>query len=62
MRLEITPEPSEPERRAIAKAVTKVTAEADPPRAGWWQVGVEENLQDLLSEQAALDSEPPTVN
>ena len=59
MRLEITPEPSDSERRAIEAAVFACVRQADSQRPKWWALGVEENLDDGASDQAALDGEPP---
>ena len=59
MRLQITPEPSKSERRAVERAVAIVIADGDPPRARWWKVGVEENLEGVTSEEAALEGESP---
>ncbi len=60
MRLQINPEPSDSERRAIESAVFAYVRKAGPKRANWWAVGVEENLADGALDEGSLDGDAPT--
>ena len=50
MQLEITPEPTPDERKAIAKAIAALVAEDGRPAGGsrgvWWREGLREAVED----------------
>jgi hypothetical protein len=44
MELEIRPEPSPEERKAIERAVGSLADRLPDPRGAWWREGVRENV------------------